>query len=146
MQGQPKIGVGAYILKDQRLLLGYRTSSHAPGVWSAPGGHIEFGETPAEAASRETHEECGLKIPASAWHLRAITNDFFPENNTHYFTLGLVAEISEGEPFLAEPHKWREWQWFELNDLPQPLMVPFQNALAAGFDLTKPLNALIVSK
>ena len=32
------------------------------GKWIQPGGHIEKGETPDEAARRETREEVGLEI------------------------------------------------------------------------------------
>lgn len=32
-----------------------------PGRYNAPGGHVERGETPLEAAQRELHEETGLR-------------------------------------------------------------------------------------
>jgi ADP-ribose pyrophosphatase YjhB (NUDIX family) len=35
---------------------------HAEGVWVAPGGAIEPGETPADAAVREAFEETGLEL------------------------------------------------------------------------------------
>jgi 8-oxo-dGTP pyrophosphatase MutT (NUDIX family) len=42
---------------DGRLLKIHHVKS---GVWLPPGGHIEPGETPAEAALREVREETGL--------------------------------------------------------------------------------------
>ena len=41
-----------------------------PGLYNAPGGHIEQGETPAEAAARELSEETGLH--AGAMTLRGL--------------------------------------------------------------------------
>ncbi len=41
-------------LRDERAVLG-------PNQWGLPGGRVETGETPAEAAHRELFEETGLK-------------------------------------------------------------------------------------
>jgi len=40
-------------------------NSHA-SQWALPGGRIDAGETAAEAALRETHEEVGVDLPSSA--------------------------------------------------------------------------------
>ncbi len=48
----PKIGVGVLIIRDGKLLLGRRKGSHGAATWSAPGGHLEYGETPEACARR----------------------------------------------------------------------------------------------
>jgi len=44
---------------DRRILIGLIKDSYHK--WTFPKGHLEKGETPAQAALRETHEEMGLK-------------------------------------------------------------------------------------
>lgn len=49
---------------DGRLLLVRRGREPQRGRWSVPGGKVEHGETPAEAAVRETFEETGARVRA----------------------------------------------------------------------------------
>lgn len=58
----PQVGVGVLILRDGKVLLGRRKGSHGAGCWSAPGGHLEFGEAVEDCALREALEETGLAL------------------------------------------------------------------------------------
>lgn len=51
-------GVGVLVVQDGRFLCGTRQKE---GSISGPGGHIEAGESPEDAAIRETQEEFGIK-------------------------------------------------------------------------------------
>jgi len=58
----PRVGVGAVVLHQGRVLLVKRLREPSAGKWSLPGGLVKLGETTAEAVRREVAEECGLGI------------------------------------------------------------------------------------
>lgn len=66
--GPPKTtgkGVGVLVVRDGKILTGLRRTE---GTFCGPGGHIEAGETPEQAALRETQEEFGI-TPTELIHL-----------------------------------------------------------------------------
>jgi len=58
----PLVGVGAVIVRDNRVLLIRRGQAPLLGEWSLPGGVLECGETLREATIREAREETGLIV------------------------------------------------------------------------------------
>jgi len=58
----PRVGVGAIVLHEGRVLLVRRGRAPGLDLWSVPGGLVELGETTMEAACREVAEETGLKV------------------------------------------------------------------------------------
>ena len=67
---------GAVVRDDAgRLLVVRRGRAPGAGLWSLPGGRIEPGETPAEAAVREVHEETGLEVEVEEVLITAIVGD-----------------------------------------------------------------------
>ena len=57
---KPRVGIGVFVLKDGKFLLGKRKSSHGEGSWSFPGGHLEFNEELEDCTRREVMEEAGI--------------------------------------------------------------------------------------
>ncbi|HUQ37644.1 MAG TPA: NUDIX hydrolase [Aestuariivirga sp.] len=62
----PKLGASACVWKDGKVLLIQRAKPPL-GLWSLPGGHVEFGETAVAAAARELLEESGVTADLTAF-------------------------------------------------------------------------------
>ena len=63
------LGVICYIRDGGRVLLQQRADgAFGAGLWNGPGGHVEDGESPEEAAIREVHEEAGLVVSDLSEH------------------------------------------------------------------------------
>ena len=56
---RPVIAASVAVFRDGRVLIARRAKP--PQLWSLPGGAVEPGETPAEAAAREVREETGIE-------------------------------------------------------------------------------------
>ncbi len=57
----PKVVVGCFILNDKNEILLVRSYKWAD-KWVVMGGHVEWGETIAQAVVREVKEEVGLEV------------------------------------------------------------------------------------
>ncbi len=58
---RPFVGLGLFLLKDNKTLLGKRRGPVAAGFFAGPGGGLEYGESIHEALLRELREEIGDK-------------------------------------------------------------------------------------
>ncbi len=55
--------VTCFVACGKRLLWVQRGIEPRRGLWAIPGGYLEGGETLAEGAARELHEEAGILLP-----------------------------------------------------------------------------------
>src|SRR5688500_12320666 len=58
----PKVAAIVTITDGERILLVKRGNDHDKSKWAMPGGYIDYGEDPREAAIREVREETGLEV------------------------------------------------------------------------------------
>ena len=62
----PKLVAGCLVIDAGRVLLLRRGNEPRVGMWTFPGGYVDLGETPRDAATRETLEEVGMRVEAGA--------------------------------------------------------------------------------
>lgn len=119
-------GVGVLVIRDGRILCGKRHNDSGYGLICGPGGHGEKGESPEQAAYRETEEEFGISpkelIPVGI-------GPFEPESGlrSHIF---LCTEF-EGEPDCVD-HEMVDPKFLaldELEALKPSLFPPFADSL-----------------
>lgn len=58
---QPIVAVGAVVIREGAVLLVQRKQAPYKGLWTIPGGRVNFGETILCAAERELWEETNLR-------------------------------------------------------------------------------------
>ena len=58
----PQLAVSAGIFRNGKILLVRRAREPSKGIYTFPGGRVEFGESLTEALAREIREETGLAI------------------------------------------------------------------------------------
>jgi 8-oxo-dGTP diphosphatase len=115
---RPKVGIGVMIFKDGKVLLGTRKGSHGKGEHAFPGGHMEYMESFEETAKREVLEEAGIEIENVRFLCLQNLKTYAPK---HYVDIGLIADWKSGEPQTTEPDKIGDWDWYAVDNFPQPL-------------------------
>jgi 8-oxo-dGTP diphosphatase len=64
----PKLVAATIPELDGRILVTRRSIDPGRGLWTFPGGFVDYGETATDAALRETFEETGLEVELTGLH------------------------------------------------------------------------------
>jgi 8-oxo-dGTP diphosphatase len=120
----PSVGIGCIPVHEGRVLL---VRSHR-GFWSTPGGHLDYGESPAEAAVRETREETGVTVRDIEFV--AITNDVIAASAKHYITLWFRGAVEDPALTIHDTSEIAEALWCDPRSLPSPRHVYFENLIS----------------
>ncbi|XP_010681389.2 nudix hydrolase 1 [Beta vulgaris subsp. vulgaris] len=132
----PKAAVVVFLLKEKKVLLGRRRAAVGDSTFALPGGNLEFGENFEECAAREVKEETGLDI--ANIELLTVTNNLFVEGPkpSHYVTIFMRSALANPDqvPQNIEPEKCDGWDWYDWDNLPQPLFWPLEKMVNDGFN------------
>ena len=114
---RPIVGVGAFILNSENIILIQRGKPPREGSWSLPGGAQNIGETIYEAARREIHEETGLRteILGLIDVVDSIRHDKKGDVEYHYTLIDLAAKVSSG--ILQAGGDAQDCRWFTLDEI-----------------------------
>lgn len=120
----------AVIVQDGRLLLVRRRVAEGSLSWQFPAGQVEAGETPEDAAVRETFEETGLVVAAR----RILGDRVHPSTKRQMFYV--EADALAGTAHVADTDELDAVAWVKSSEIteyiPYPFYGPVQDHLNAA--------------
>ncbi|MFJ5118782.1 NUDIX hydrolase [Kitasatospora sp. NPDC088548] len=110
--GPPGVAA-AVVIREGRVLMVRRRVSEGQLLWQFPAGKIEPGESPEEAAVRETAEETGMNVAA----IKVLGERVHPE--TGRWMSYTVCEIISGAAAVGDPRELNALAWVALPEIPE---------------------------
>ena len=109
-------------VRDGRVML---CRAKGAGTTYLPGGHIEFGETGAEALEREMKEETGLDVRVGKF-LGIVENSFLQHGEKHCeINLVYAMDLTEGgDGEVPSLEDWIGFEWCPVADLASANLLP----------------------
>lgn len=90
------------------LVLHRAEGGRCPGSWEVVHGHVDPGELPAEAATRELSEETGY-APERLYNLSRVESFYLHRRDVVALVGVFVAFVGQGTPRLGGEHDHFEW-------------------------------------
>ena len=139
MQQITRVSAYGLILQDGRILL-CRISDHLPldaGLWTLPGGGIDFGEDPADAMVREVREETGLIV--CPLEIAGIDSFFVKEEDRAFHGIRIIyrTEIAGGTLQHEVDGTTDLCAWWSHEEAQQ---LPLVSLVATGLEMAFPQN------
>ena len=108
---KPRVGVGAIVLHEGKILLVKRGVEPGRGLWAIPGGTLKMGETLQACAAREIHEETGVTIAVGEciYVFDLIERDEAGKIKFHFVVVDFAALYVAGEPKGADDADAARW-------------------------------------
>lgn len=125
------------VIDDNKVLLIKRIKPPYAGHWSIPGGKVEFGEHPEEAAVREIKEETNMDCEFE--ELRGMASEIVHNKNSQEKVAQFMLYVCKLKPLHKniQMQKEGEVKWFGLEELENINMVPSDLLMLKEFVIQK---------
>lgn len=135
MTGATRVAAYCIIVDEGQLLLAHWNEGGGRG-WSLPGGGVEFGEDPADAAVREAFEETGYRVELLS--MLGVDSTVVPAARRfdgsgvplHAIRLLFEARVVGGELRDEVDGSTDQAAWFALDELPPDRVALVNSGLA----------------
>jgi 8-oxo-dGTP diphosphatase len=101
-----RLVAGVYAMRGAQILILDRPGGMMIGFWTVPGGVVDAGETPQEAATREQWEEAGLTPTGPLWLVTAVRMRRY---GTDWPSLRYACRCGTADVRLSHEHSGWEW-------------------------------------
>lgn len=103
-----ELSASVVLWRGDEILVMKRAGGFSAGGWFIPGGHVEQGERPVEAAARELFEEAGISVDAADLTLVDIMSYETGRGTAHTIIYnGSCADATEAA--INEEHLFHRW-------------------------------------
>lgn len=107
----PTLVTLVYCLRAGQVLLLQRAKPPFPGLWVAPGGKVDPGESPVDGAIRELREETGLQARRAV--LRGVITETSPRPDWQWLIFAYVVLDFDG--VVAGDHREGRLRWWPVD-------------------------------
>ncbi len=112
--GRPHLTVASLIEQDHRFLM-VEEMDRGVAVLNQPAGHMEFGESPEQAAIRETLEETGWTFKPTA--LQGIYQSIDPKRKIQYLRIAFTGHVTHHDPLRPLDEGILRTHWMSYDEL-----------------------------
>jgi 8-oxo-dGTP pyrophosphatase MutT (NUDIX family) len=103
-----ELSASVALWRGRTVLLMKRTGGVGAGGWFFPGGHVEEGERPAEAAAREVFEETGIALDPARLAIADVMSYAVGTATAHTIIYNALAPAG-AEPVVNDEHFVARW-------------------------------------
>lgn len=117
MNKVPRLATSLLLFNSQRILLVQRKNNPGQGLWSIPGGKVNFQESLHDACQREVLEETGVQKSDYFIQKEPLTITEYRDDAFHYVIVQYLAKLKNSNVKLQASDDALQVGWFSVDEM-----------------------------